>query len=92
MQPGFADQMRQSGQMGPPQIGGANAGPSMIGGAEAGPPMAPPPMGMEGPEQGGQEQIKQLLMAIVMLLQQQHNGGPPPGAPGMAGQSPGMPM
>lgn len=81
---GFADQFRQAG--GPPGAPPGGAPP-----VQAGPPMAPPPMGAEPPEQGD-DQIKQLLMQILMLLSGQHMGGPPPGAPGMAGQSPGMPM
>jgi len=57
--------------------------------------MPPPGMGPD-PMMGGQgpdDEIKMLLVKILQLLSQgQHNGGPPPGAPGMPGQSPGMPM
>lgn len=80
---GFADQMRQQGQMGPPPGGPP---PSM----GAMPPMGAP-MGAQ-PEDGGDQQVKMLLVAILQLLMGQHNGAPPTGAPGMPGQSPGLPM
>lgn len=75
---GFADQFRS--QMGPPP---------------GGPPMAPPGIGTD-PMMGGQDPDAEIKMLVVKLLQliaeNQHNGGPPPGAPGVPGQSPGMPM
>lgn len=82
--PGFADQMRNSGQIGPPP-----GGPPM---GQAGPPMGgPPPMGA-GPGAVNPELLKMLIPILLQILSGAHNGGPPPGAPGMAGQSPGMPM
>lgn len=83
---GFADQFRQAG--GPP---GAPPGGAPT--VQAGPPMAPPPMGAgPGMPPGAEDQVKQLLMQILMILSGQHMGGPQPGAPGVPGQSPGLPM
>lgn len=82
---GFADQMRQQGQMGPPP-----GGPPM----GAMPPVGQPPMMGEQPDMPDQndQQVKMLLVAILQLLMGSHNGAPPAGAPGMPGQSPGLPM
>lgn len=77
---GYADQFRQ--QMGPPP---APMGTPMLPGS------APPGLAGGAPP-SPEDQVKMLLMQIIQILSGAHNGGPPTGAPGMPGQSPGLPM